>query len=540
MAIDGDVYDVTGFLDVHPGGRQALIKHAGRDASAAFWRHHSPGVLSAAKAPPKVAKLSGGSGRRASVGQQLDSPFPHSRFEGTGLLAVRFQWANLDALTATPDQDGIKSGAAFRQKNQLAPLSEADWLHVHPTETYVREMSMRHMLLMDHDDEVTTHGSKSGAKRSDEDVIAAEREVLDMVLDWLSQHEPARFKVIAGGLEVQTLTPGYQHAFKISDFERCPMKLAALLVQEDLVLMREEDIAEGGIRPFGRSSLELQREDHPTGKRHVLVSGISCFSTNVAKRFMLPMSGIHHPAVPGFQNHLQHAMNRFMAQITPEGHWRHNYMFQDFDNVLILDHPWAKHVCQEDLKLRSHHKSADRSARFSVAEDDGFFRGVRRPRDVRDGMRLRCEYQTLRRLKRHGNFIVFTIKNYVDRMYHLESQPSAALALSAAMRLKPKGVFYYQSMGLEEAQRAVLGYLDGIVAGAGLRPWRGVVPEPWQRDAEDDGTFAAGAEAAARAALETRRRKEARRVALLTLASLGVASAAVWLSRFRKGRTLTA
>jgi predicted heme/steroid binding protein len=36
VVIDGDVYDVTGFIREHPGGAERLLEWAGRDASAAF------------------------------------------------------------------------------------------------------------------------------------------------------------------------------------------------------------------------------------------------------------------------------------------------------------------------------------------------------------------------------------------------------------------------------------------------------------------------------------------------------------------------
>jgi cytochrome b involved in lipid metabolism len=38
VVIDGEVYDLTVFADKHPGGLPALLKVAGRDASAAFAR----------------------------------------------------------------------------------------------------------------------------------------------------------------------------------------------------------------------------------------------------------------------------------------------------------------------------------------------------------------------------------------------------------------------------------------------------------------------------------------------------------------------
>ncbi|GMM51562.1 Cyb5 protein [Starmerella bacillaris] len=36
MAINGKVYDVTSFVDQHPGGDEVLLEYAGRDATTAF------------------------------------------------------------------------------------------------------------------------------------------------------------------------------------------------------------------------------------------------------------------------------------------------------------------------------------------------------------------------------------------------------------------------------------------------------------------------------------------------------------------------
>ena len=45
--------------------------------------------------------------------------------------------------------------------------------------------------------------------------------------------------------------------------------------------------------------------DHPSGKHHVFVSGVSCFSFDAPDKHNRPMSTIHHNYVPGFYLHLQ-------------------------------------------------------------------------------------------------------------------------------------------------------------------------------------------------------------------------------------------
>jgi len=45
IIIDGEVYDVTKFVDEHPGGAKILKRMGGKDASKQFWKYHGDSVL---------------------------------------------------------------------------------------------------------------------------------------------------------------------------------------------------------------------------------------------------------------------------------------------------------------------------------------------------------------------------------------------------------------------------------------------------------------------------------------------------------------
>ncbi|RYP20447.1 hypothetical protein DL767_009450 [Monosporascus sp. MG133] len=45
IIIDNGVYDVTNFLEEHPGGAKILKRMGGKNASKQFWKYHGDGVL---------------------------------------------------------------------------------------------------------------------------------------------------------------------------------------------------------------------------------------------------------------------------------------------------------------------------------------------------------------------------------------------------------------------------------------------------------------------------------------------------------------
>jgi len=57
IIVDNSVYDVTQFLNEHPGGPKILKRVAGKDASKQFWKYHNEGVLKKYSAKLKVGEI---------------------------------------------------------------------------------------------------------------------------------------------------------------------------------------------------------------------------------------------------------------------------------------------------------------------------------------------------------------------------------------------------------------------------------------------------------------------------------------------------
>ncbi|KAF8759669.1 FMN-dependent dehydrogenase [Rhizoctonia solani] len=51
--VSGKVYDVTEFISEHPGGSAVLLKHAGKDATAAYEMAHGPEIIEEGLPPEK-------------------------------------------------------------------------------------------------------------------------------------------------------------------------------------------------------------------------------------------------------------------------------------------------------------------------------------------------------------------------------------------------------------------------------------------------------------------------------------------------------
>lgn len=219
IASGGRVYDLTAFAEQHPGGARALLRFGGTDATTALNEIHTPHIVRTFVSDYLIGTLEGEAlaplppplpARALPVSDfshgALDAPFPHDRFEGTGLEAVRFQWAALDHLLRSdaPSDDALDTRFAHRQKSYIAALEnwDRDWLHVGAPEQYVPQMNIRLQLFLALEEarpmvyvsDATLLGKSESVGGERGDSRAAQREVLGQMLEWLPRRYPTRFR----------------------------------------------------------------------------------------------------------------------------------------------------------------------------------------------------------------------------------------------------------------------------------------------------------------------------------------------------------
>ncbi|KAI5481654.1 putative cytochrome b5 [Pseudohyphozyma bogoriensis] len=61
IIVEGGVYDMTDFLDEHPGGKKILLTSCGKDSTDKFWKFHSKKVLTKTAKPFLIGQIKEGS-----------------------------------------------------------------------------------------------------------------------------------------------------------------------------------------------------------------------------------------------------------------------------------------------------------------------------------------------------------------------------------------------------------------------------------------------------------------------------------------------
>eukprot|EP01116_Phalansterium_solitarium_P001628 TRINITY_DN1143_c0_g2_i1.p1 TRINITY_DN1143_c0_g2~~TRINITY_DN1143_c0_g2_i1.p1 ORF type:complete len:536 (+),score=189.85 TRINITY_DN1143_c0_g2_i1:72-1679(+) len=121
LIIDGKVYDVTPFLNEHPGGKKVVLMLAGKDATAKFSALHKPDVLAKYGSKLLVGQLASG----PAAGESANSSAPAVSRSATG--------AGRQPGFAPP---------ADTLFGELVPMSDPDWYQGHRS-PYFKESHRR-------------------------------------------------------------------------------------------------------------------------------------------------------------------------------------------------------------------------------------------------------------------------------------------------------------------------------------------------------------------------------------------------------------
>jgi hypothetical protein len=207
--------------------------------------------------------------------------------------------------------------------------------------------------------------------RAEDGTLAAQAEVLSMLLDYLPRTYPDIWQVVDGVVAIKTAGLSYV----VSDYAEAPLELAGRLVQDDLVIMRK---GEGGYR---------------------IAAASLCFPSTwvLADKFSKPIAEVHGP-VPGFG-----PGTRTAALID-----------RIFDN-LKLGHPVQRSNWSIYEVPDLHHPFSHSTHTRWTDVRGGFFSGTW----------LRAERQTLTRLPESGD-VLFTIQIVVDPVSLLMTHPDRA------------------------------------------------------------------------------------------------------------------
>ncbi|KIK65692.1 hypothetical protein GYMLUDRAFT_70780 [Collybiopsis luxurians FD-317 M1] len=242
------------------------------------------------------------------------------------------------------------------------------------------------------------------------------------------------------------------------------MRIAALLVQDDLALMVEG-----------------------TDGRYYFQGGAICVPGfwRMRDKIGMPLEDIHIQGhVPQYETKLHHSMDRYFKRMPVEKPIiRNNYFFQvippkDVRNPVDTNlQSSAKPILENDGIVDPEELA------WSVTtngNEETFSHGHpispdKRPVIAAENLRLRTERQTLRRLPLSGA-IVFTIRTYLFPVEELAKEPGIPARMASALRSWPEDVRRYKGNGLYE--KVMLEYLDQAVEKQRLEGGEEFVKEP--------------------------------------------------------------
>lgn len=262
---------------------------------------------------------------------------------------------------------------------------------------------------------------------SDSSCLDAQRETLELFMAYLPRHYPNTYHYDRESHSITVTTSNVQQrSFRLDDYRDRPLELCARIVQEDLVLLRrhhhDNDGGEGASSSYNMAAAAV------------------VFSFNELPERLGQTTNFIHAPVPGFERHLAKVVDLTFKNLQVDKPlWRNNWSLVPSDRI---DEPSDNSTHGSELQAFLSDQTGGIRERF-----------------------LKVEYQTIRRLPRNSNYLLFTVRTFVDPMSALleESVPAkAAATLAASIRGMTSSSLKYRGIESEAIRKDALDYLDSI------------------------------------------------------------------------------
>ncbi|CAE8621260.1 unnamed protein product [Polarella glacialis] len=261
------------------------------------------------------------------------------------------------------------------------------------------------------------------------DSLDAQRECLELFVSYLPGRYPDLYRYNASEESI-TVKP-LDQTFALKDWAHAPLELCERLVQEDLILMREQPVAD-------EANGSASSSGGPKSRSYVMAAAAVVFSFNELQNKLGQPAELIHAPVPGFERHIRRTLNFALTNLQAEQPlWRNNWGIAPSGT---LDEPLYGSTDAQNQRSFADITVDDVMAKF-----------------------IKVEYQTIRRLP-CSRYLLFTVKTMADPMHSLEKVPAAAACLAASIRGMSPAMCAYKGIEDEPTRDAVLSYLDSIHA----------------------------------------------------------------------------
>jgi len=309
----------------------------------------------------------------------------------------------------------------------LHTLNLRDWILVDPARVEA-ELALRRTALRGDTRE-------NFLQASDPTTFAAQEELQELMMTHLLHSYPLYYTSRGKGA-VSLRTEHMSNAMEInaSDFDS-PLEFVSSLIQEDVVLMRRDDVSDA----------------------YRMVAACVCFSFGDIKNRVGEQRDMEsiHKNVHGFKKDLGRPVGRVMKTLKADAPiWRVNWSLSWSPDLLVTSSRYPVGDVESATSSKNDISEADLVTRL---EENG----------VGETLFLKAEYQTLRRLPINNDYIVFTVRSFIDPMHSIEDQPKVASQLAMNIRSIANIDFVkYKGLENEALRNCVLKYLDSVAQGS--------------------------------------------------------------------------